>query len=45
MHNVTVRFTDGLFYAAMDDSEMEGVGDTISEALRDLAENLELTQI
>ncbi len=45
MHTVTIRFTEGLFYAAMDDSELEGVGDSISEALRDLAENIELSQI
>jgi hypothetical protein len=45
MHNVTIRFTEGLFYAAMDDSELEGVGDSISEALRDLAENIEMSQI
>lgn len=41
MNTVTIRLSDGLFYAAMEDSELEGVGDSISEALRDLAEIIE----
>lgn len=45
MHNVTIRFSEDEFIASMEDSEIEGVGDTISEALRDLAENIELRQI
>lgn len=45
MYHVTIRFSDGLFYAAMDDTEIEGVGDSIAEALIDLADNIELGQI
>lgn len=45
MNTIVIRFSDGEFFASMDDSEMEGVGETISEALRDLADNIELRQI
>jgi hypothetical protein len=45
--SITIRFSDGLFFAAMDDdySELEGSGETISDALRDLAEILETSTI
>ena len=45
MNSVTIRFNDGTFFASLDDSELEGQGETIPEALRDLAENIELVQI
>lgn len=43
--NLTVRETNGLFYIAMENTELEGIGDTMPEALRDLAEQLEVSQI
>lgn len=43
MHTVTIRFDEDQFIASLD--ETEGVGESISEALRDLAENIELSQI
>jgi hypothetical protein len=45
VNSVTVRFSDGLFFASMDDSELEGSGETIPDALRDLAEVIETTTI
>jgi hypothetical protein len=45
MNPVTIRFNDGMFFASMEDSELEGSGETISEALRDLAEVIETTTI
>jgi hypothetical protein len=47
MHTVTIRFSDTqfIFVATMSDSETEGIGETISDALRDLADNMEAVQI
>lgn len=47
MHTVTIRFSDTqfIFVATMSDSETEGIGETISDALRDLADNMETVQI
>ena len=42
---ITVRFNDGLFFVTMEDSELECSGETISDALRDLAEVIETTTI
>lgn len=42
---VTIRFNDGMFFAAIEDSELEGSGESISDALRDLAEVIETTTI
>jgi len=42
---INVRFNDGMFFASMEDSELEGSGETISDALRDLAEVIETTTI
>jgi hypothetical protein len=43
MHTVTIRFSDTqfIFVATMSDSETEGIGETISDALRDLADNID----
>ena len=41
MKTINVRFNDGMFFASMEDSELEGSGETISDALRDLADQLE----
>ena len=45
MNTVTIRFNDGMFFATMEDSELEGSGENISDALRDLAEVIETTTI
>ena len=45
MKSVMIRFNDGMFFAMMEDSELEGSGETISDALRDLAEVIETTTI
>ena len=45
MKSVMIRFNDGMFFASMEDSELEGSGETISDALRDLAEVIETTTI
>lgn len=47
MHTVTIRFSDTqfIFVATMPNSETEGIGETISDALRDLADNMEAVQI
>ena len=45
MNTVTIRFNDGMFFATMEDSELEGSGETISDALRYLAEVIETTTI
>ena len=45
MNAITVRFNDGLFFVTMDNSELEGSGETISDALRYLAEVIETTTI
>lgn len=45
MKTINVRFNDGMFFASMEDSELEGSGETISDALRDLAEVIETTTI
>ena len=45
MNTVTIRFSDGMFFATMEDSELEGSGETISDALRDLAEVIETSTI
>lgn len=45
MNNVTIRFDEGEFIASLENTELEGVGETMSDALRDLAENIELGQI
>jgi hypothetical protein len=42
---LTVRFNDGLFFVTMDNSELEGSGETLPDALRDLAEVIETTTI
>ena len=34
--------SDGEFYSALEDTELEGVGATAIEALRDLADTMEL---
>jgi hypothetical protein len=43
--NITIRISDGLYYATLEGSEVEvdieGVGDTLAEALKDLVEQLE----
>jgi hypothetical protein len=43
MHTVTIRFSDTqfMFVATMSNSETEGIGDSISDALRDLADNMD----
>jgi len=55
MHTVTIRFNDGEFLASLENSDTlpvfahvydaEGMGETIADALRDLAENIEALQI
>ena len=45
MKIINVRFNDGVFFANMEDSELEGCGETIPDALRDLAEVIETTTI
>ena len=42
---IDVRFSDGLFFASMEDSELEGSGESISDALRELAEVIETSNI
>jgi hypothetical protein len=41
MMNVSVHESDGVFFATLEDSELEGFGDSPGEALRLLAEELE----
>ena len=41
MKTITIRFSDGLFFSSLEDSELEGSGESISDALRDLADQLE----
>jgi len=38
---VNIRESDGEFYAALEGTELEGVGATSVEALRDLADSME----
>ena len=46
MYTVTIRFNEGEFFALLEGSaEIEGIGETISDALRDLADNIESLQI
>jgi predicted RNase H-like HicB family nuclease len=45
VNNITIRFSDGVYFASVENTELEGTGETLSEALRDLAENIELVQI
>ena len=45
MNTVTIRFNDVMFFATMEDSELEGSGESIPDALRDLAEVIETTTI
>ena len=45
---LTIRFNDGMFFATMEDSDLlsallEGSGETLPDALRDLAEVIETT--
>ena len=47
---LTIRFNDGMFFATMEDSDLlsallEGSGETLPDALRDLAEVIETTTI
>lgn len=42
---ITVRFNDGQFFASAADSELEGAGETLAEALRDLADVIETVTI
>lgn len=41
MHTVTIRFSDEMYFASMENSELEGAGESISDALRELAEQLD----
>ena len=47
MYYVTIRFVNGHehFVAYLNNSETEGVGETIADSLRDLAENIEALQL
>ena len=39
---VNIRENDGEFYAALEGTELEGIGATAAEALRDLADIMEM---
>ena len=45
MKTINVCCNDGMFFASLEDSELEGSGETISDALRDLAEVIEATTL
>ena len=47
MYTVTIRFINDHehFVASLDNSEIEGVGDAITDALHDLADNMEALQV
>jgi hypothetical protein len=45
VNTINVRFSDGMFFASMEDSELEGSGESISDALRDLAEVIDTSTI
>lgn len=38
---VTIRESEGYFFASLEDSELEGVGESASEALQDLAAQMQ----
>ena len=45
MYTVTIRFNGAQFVAELDNPEIDGMGETIPEALRDLADNMEALQL